>query len=319
MSKKIIVTGTPHIRSNESIDYIMKQVIFALIPASLGAIYFFGIRSLYVIMISVASSVFFEYLYQKLTKQAITIMDYSAAVTGLLLALNLPATVPFWLPIVGSLFAIVLVKQLYGGLGQNFMNPALGARAFLLVSFSAKMTTWIMPRENFLNFSYNAMTTPTMLGLVKKGYTPETADYINAFLGNISGSLGETSALLLLIGGIYLIYKKIITWRIPFTYIATVFVLSYLLGRNGLYEILLGGIMIGAFFMATDYSSSPVTPNGQLIMGIGCGILTALLRRYANYPESVSFSILIMNLCVPLIDKFTKPVVFGTKGGDKNV
>ncbi|MDR2939667.1 MAG: RnfABCDGE type electron transport complex subunit D [Clostridiales bacterium] len=312
MASKILVSGTPHIRGGESIESIMKHVIFALIPASLGSVYFFGIRSIYVIILSICSCVFFEYIFQKITKQKITISDYSAAVTGLLLALNLPASVPFWLPIVGGFFAIVVAKQIYGGLGQNFMNPALAARAFLLVSFSGKMASWMVPSNGFFNFTYQTMTGPTPLGMVKEGFNPAPADYLNAFIGNIGGSMGETSALLLILGGAYLIYKQIISWKIPVTYIVTVFILSYLFGRDGLYEILIGGLMVGAIFMATDYTSSPVTPNGQIIMGIGCGVLTALLRRFANYPESVSFSILIMNLCVPIIDKYTRPVVFGT-------
>ena len=308
MDKKLVVSSTPHTRSEDTIDKIMKHVLIALVPATLAGIYFFGLRSLLIVVLTVASSVFFEAVFQKVTKQDITIQDSSAAVTGLLLAMNLPPTVPFWLPIVGSFFAIVIVKQLYGGLGQNFMNPALGARAFLLISFSKDMTTWIPP----INSGVDAVTYATPLGLVSNGFIPTSNDYINAFIGNIGGCIGETSAVLLLAGGLYLMFRKVISWRVPVTYIVTVLILSFFLGRDGLYEILIGGLMIGAFFMATDYSSSPVTPVGQLIMGVGCGVLTSLLRVFSTYPEAVSFAILLMNLAVPLIDRYFKPRVFGT-------
>lgn len=311
LEKKLMVSSTPHIRSNDTIDKIMRDVLIALTPAALYGVYIFGLYAALIIAVSVGSCVFFEYAFQKITNQPITISDCSAAVTGLLLAMCLSPTVPIWIPIVGGFFAIVVVKQLFGGLGQNFMNPALASRVFLAVSFASSMAGWIPPK-NLTGIDMTTYATP--LPMVASGMEITNTDILDAFIGNVGGCIGETSALLLIAGGIYLLYKKVINWRIPVTYIATVFILSYLMGRNGLYDILIGGLMIGAFFMATDYSSSPVTPLGQLIMGIGCGLLTGILRVYASYPEIVSFAILIMNLTVPIIDKYTKPRVFG-KGG----
>lgn len=308
---KYVVSSTPHIRSSEAIDKIMKDVTLALLPATAFGVYFFGLRALIVVAISIASCILFEYLFQKVAKRDTTINDFSAVVTGLLLALNLPSSVPFWLPVIGAFIAIILVKQIFGGLGQNFMNPALAARAFLLASYPTAMTDWTV----------DSVSTATPLELVKTGeLIPQTTDYMNALIGTIGGCIGETSALAILLGGIYLLYRKVISWRIPVTFISTTVVLSFVFGREGiftgafpLYEVLLGGVLLGAFFMATDYSSSPITPKGQLWMGIGCGILTVLIRVYGGYPEGVSYSILIMNLCVPLIDRFTKPTVFGVQ------
>lgn len=303
------VSSSPHIRSNDSIDGIMKDVIIALLPATLAGVYFFGVRALIIIIVSILSCVGAEAGYQKLTGQKITISDYSAAVTGLLLAFNLPATVPFWIPVIGGFFAIIIVKQFFGGLGQNFMNPALAGRAFLLASYPVLMTTWP---------TVDGVSSATPLGLLKESsFIPAAADYMSALFGNISGSIGETSALALLLGGGYLLYKRVINWKIPVTYIGTVFILTAIFGRQGLfggyplYEVLIGGLMLGAFFMATDYSSSPVTEKGQYIMGIGCGVLTAIIRVYGGYPEGVSYSILLMNLAVPLIDRYTQPRIFG--------
>lgn len=304
-----VVSATPHVRSKDSIQGIMRDVIIALLPATVMGIVYFGIKALALIAISVASAVFFEYLYQKITKQRVTIDDLSAVVTGLLLALNMPSEAPFWMPVVGSAFAIIIAKQLFGGLGQNFINPALAARAFLLASYPTAMTTWTL----------DGVTTATPLALLKSGdlVAPTTNDYMAALTGHIGGCIGETCAIALIIGGLYLLYRRVISWRIPVVYIATVVVLTGLIGRNGvrvpLYEILVGGLLLGAFFMATDYASSPVTAKGQIIMGLGCGLLTTLIRIYGGYPEGVSYSILIMNLCVPLIDRFTKGRIFGAK------
>ncbi len=318
--KKYLVTSTPHIRSGDSIEKIMGHVVIALLPAVLAGFYFFGFRAAAVVALSVLSSVFFEWGFQKLVKKEITAKDNSAIVTGLLLGLNLPASSPFWMPVVGSLVAIVIVKQLFGGLGQNFMNPALAARAFLLASYPTQMTAWTTPVNNPLNFGIDMVSTATPLGLLKEGaFTPATADFINAFIGNIGGCIGETSAIALIIGGLYLLYKKVITWHIPVSFIGSFFILSFIFGRNGLftgnplYEIIVGGLMLGAFFMATDYSSSPVAAKGRIIYGIGCGLMTALIRCYGGYPEGVSYSILLMNLTVPLIDKYIRPAVFGVK------
>ncbi len=303
------ISTSPHIRSRTSTDRIMKDVIIALLPATIVGIYFFGIQALLIILLSIISCIGAEALFQKLAGRHSTIKDYSAVVTGLLLAMNLPASVPFWMPIVGSFFAIIIVKQFFGGLGQNFMNPALAARAFLLASYPVQMTTWIIP---------DGISSATPLGTLKETFfIPGSADYFNALIGRIGGCIGETSALALLLGGIYLLFRRVIHWRIPVTYIGTVFVLTWILGRNGLftghptYEILIGGLMLGAFFMATDYASSPVTETGQLLMGFGCGILTSIIRIYGGYPEGVSYSILLMNLAVPLIDRYTKPRIFG--------
>lgn len=310
MEAKLSVSSTPHIRSNDTTSHIMLDVIIALLPAVFVGLVYFGISAFMVIGLSVASAVLFEYAFQKATKKPITIGDFSAVVTGLLLALNLPSSVPFYIPIIGSFVAVIIVKQLFGGIGQNFMNPALGARAFLMASYPVDMTT----------FKVDAVATATPLTTLKEAGTmvPSPLDYSNAFMGNIGGCIGEVSALALLLGAFYLFYKKVITWHIPVSYLGTAFVLFFIFGRQGLftgfpvYELLLGGILLGAFFMATDYSSSPITPKGKIIFGCGCGILTVIIRIYGGYPEGVSYSILLMNLTVPLIDKYTKPRVFGT-------
>ena len=308
---KFIVSGTPHVRSKDSIQGIMRDVLIGLTPAALMGIYVFGLNALVIMVLSIASAMFFEYLYQKLMKKPITVTDLSAAVTGLLLAMNMPASAPYWMPIVGSAFAIIIAKQLFGGLGQNFINPALAARAFLLASYPTAMTTWPAPT------GVDAVTVATPLALLKAGEitTATSGDMMNALVGTVGGCIGETSAIALIIGGVYLIVRHVISWRIPVVYIATVFILTALIGRNGVripqYEIFVGGLMLGAFFMATDYASSPVTPLGQIIMALGCGLLTTLIRIFGGYPEGVSYSILIMNLCVPLIDRFTEPKIFG--------
>lgn len=301
-----VVSSSPHIRSKDSIQGIMRDVVIALIPATLVGIYTFKMQAVLVILASVISAIAAEALWQKYTGKRVTINDFSAVVTGLLLAFNLPPSVPLWIPVVGSFFAIIVVKQFFGGLGQNFMNPALAARAFLLASWPVQMTTWTL----------DGVAGPTALGILKEGGSALPSAW-NLFIGNVGGCIGETSAVALLIGGAYLIYRGVISINIPASYIGTVFVLTWILGRNGfmtgapLYEILAGGLMLGAFFMATDYSSSPITPLGQIVMGVGCGILTAIIRVYGGYPEGVSYSILIMNLFVPIIDKYTSPKVFG--------
>ena len=307
-----IVSGTPHVRSKDSIQTIMRDVIIALVPATVAGIFFFGLKALILIVAAVASAVFFEWAYQKITKKTVTISDLSAAVTGLLLALNLPASAPVWVPIVGSAFAIIFAKQLFGGLGQNFINPALAGRAFLVASYPTEMTTWTAP-TGFA--AADAVTVATPLAQLKAGVTPD-ASLMDLVLGtNIGGCIGETCAIALIAGGIYLIVKHVISWKVPVIYIATVFVLTAAIGRSGVrvpaYELFAGGLMLGAFFMATDYASSPITPKGQIIFAIGCGLITTLIRIFGGYPEGVSYSILIMNLCVPLIERFTEPKIFG--------
>lgn len=290
---------SPHIHARHSTGSIMCEVLLALAPAAIFSVFYFGIRVLLVIGVCMAVCLLSEYLWEKCTHQKITIRDCSALVTGLLLAMNLPASIPLWMAAIGSVFAIILVKQIFGGIGQNFMNPALSARCFMLIAWSSAMT----------NFTVQGVTSATPMTLIKTG--GELPALTDCILGTVSGSLGETSALLLLLGGIYLIARGIIDWVLPVSYIAVVFVLAYLFGHDGLYEIMNGGLMLGAFFMATDYTTSPMTRKGRLVMGIGCGLLTAIIRAYGGYPEGVSFSILLMNICVPLIDRVTMPKIYG--------
>ncbi len=308
---QLLVSSSPHVRSEDTISRIMLDVVIALMPAAIAAVIFFKWNAIVIILASVLSAVITEALIQKLMKREITIGDWSAVITGMLLAFNLPPTVPLWIPIIGSAFAIAVVKQLFGGLGHNFMNPALAARAVLLASWPVRMTTWTTP-------GVDAVSTVTPLAILKgtetAGQLPELWDMI---VGNIGGTIGETSALALLLGAAYLLYRGIINWKIPFTFIGTVAFMTWMLGGEGfftgnaLYHIFAGGLILGAFFMATDYVSSPVTPKGQIIMGVGCGVLTSVIRIYGGYPEGVSYSILLMNVATPLIDKLTMPRIFG--------
>lgn len=313
MSSSIIVSGTPHVRSKESIQSIMRDVVIALIPASVMGIYYFGIKALMLIIVSIVSSVVFEWGYEKILKKPVTISDFSAILTGLLLALNLPATASWWVPVVGSFIAIVIAKQFYGGLGQNFINPALIGRAFLVAAYPTQTTGAAFATGRMV---VDASTYATPLAELKAGTAIVNADAIkNALIGNIGGTIGETCAIALIIGGIYLLIKHVISWRIPVVYIVVVFILTSLMRGNGflggVYEIFCGGLMLGAIFMATDYVTSPISAKGQVIFAIGCGVLTSLIRVYGGYPEGVSYSILIMNLAVPLIDRVTRPRIFG--------
>ena len=313
MSSSIIVSGTPHVRSKESIQSIMRDVVIALIPASVMGIYYFGIKALMLIAISIISAVVFEWGYEKILKKPITVTDFSAVLTGLLLALNLPATASWWVPIVGSFVAIVLGKQFYGGLGQNFINPALIGRAFLVAAYPTQTTGAAFATGRMV---VDASTYATPLAELKAGTAVINGEAIkNALIGNVGGCIGETCAIALIIGGVYLIAKHIISWRIPVVYIVVVFILTTLMRgygvMGGVYEIFLGGLMLGAFFMATDYVTSPISAKGQIIFAVGCGLLTSFIRVYGGYPEGVSYSILIMNLAVPLIDSYTRPRIFG--------
>ena len=305
-----VVSGTPHVRSKESIQSIMRDVIIALVPATAAGIYYFGISALILIIAAIASSVIFEALCQKIMKKPVTVSDLSAVVTGLLLAMNLPAAAPVWVAVVGSAFAIIFGKQLFGGLGQNFINPALAGRAFLLASYPTEMTTWSVP--NGLEVA-DAATYATPLAQLKAGHLDASLGEL--LLGQCGGTIGETCAIALIIGGVYLLYKHVISWKIPVIYIATVAILFGVIGRHGmrmpLQEIMAGGVMLGGIFMATDYASSPVTPKGQVIFAIGAGLITYLIRTFGGYPEGVSYSILLMNVCVPLIERFTEPTIFG--------
>ena len=309
------VTATPHVRSKDTVQSVMRDVLIALAPAAVMGIVFFGMRALAIMVISVVSAMFFEFLFQKGMKRAVTVSDLSAAVTGLLLAMNMPVSAPLWMPIVGSAFAIVIAKQFFGGLGKNFINPALAGRAFLLASYPTEMTTWVTPGAD-------AISSATPLASLKAGeLIPTSADTMQAFLGQIGGCIGETCVIALLIGFAYLLIRKVISWRIPVVYVATVFILFAIIGRPQgrfpVYEIFTGGLMLGAIFMATDYVSSPISAKGQIIYAIGCGALTFLIRRFGGYPEGVSYSILIMNLTVPLIDRGMKTKIFGALPKEK--
>lgn len=308
MSERLYTVSTsPHIKSKDTVSSVMRDVLIALLPAAFAGVYFFGVNALLVILTAVGSAVLSEYAFQKITKRPIMIKDLSAVVTGLLLAFNVPPTIPLWMVAIGSAFAIIVVKCFYGGIGQNIVNPALAARAFLLAAYPVRMTTWTL----------DGTTGATPLGILRGDGATALPNLFDVFVGNIGGCIGETSALALLIGAAYLLYKRVISWHIPVSYIGTVLLLTTLLGRNGfmsgdgLYEIFLGGLILGAFYMATDYTTSPMTKTGHLIFGICCGVLTTLIRLYGGYAEGVSYSILIMNLFVPFIDKFTKPRVFG--------
>ena len=321
---KLIASSSPHIRSNEDTRSIMLDVIIALLPALAWSVYCFGWKALLLIAVSVVSCVFWEWGYRKLLKKPQSIGDLSAVVTGILLSFVCPVDLPWWAVIIGAFFSIVVVKQLYGGIGCNFLNPALAGRAFLLASYATAMTTWAIPR-----IRPDVTSAATPLQIMKEGtveaFTTLTSNYSvsDMFLGKIGGSLGEVSSLCLLVGGVFLLIRKVISWRIPVAFIATVAILTFIFPRNGysnvdwmLYNLLSGGLLLGAFFMATDYSSSPVTLNGQLVFGIGCGALTVLIRYFGGFPEGVSFAILIMNLCAWAIDKGTRGRQFGVTKED---
>lgn len=298
------VSSSPHIRAKDTTQSIMRDVVIALLPATAAGVYFFKLQGLLVILASVLSCVAAEYIWQKATHRKVTISDLSAVVTGLLLAFNLPASVPLWLPVIGGFVAIIIAKQFFGGIGQNIVNPALLARAFLLASWPVAMTTWTL----------DGSTTATPLAFLKGvEATGQAPSLMNVFIGNVGGCIGETSAIAIILGAAYLFAKKIIDWRAPVTFIATTFIMTAVAGRsaNPVYELFAGGLMLGAFFMATDYATSPITPRGRIIFGIGCGIITGLIRIFGGYPEGVSYSILVMNLFVPLIERWTVPRTFG--------
>jgi electron transport complex protein RnfD len=321
VEKKLIVSSSPHVRSNEDTSYIMKQVIIALIPAALAGVYFFRLNAISVMFFCILGTVGSEFLYQKITKGGSTIGDFSAVVTGLLLAFNVPASLPWWMCLAGGAFAIIVIKMVFGGIGNNFINPALGARAFLLASFPVAMTAWTNPGVNWIGSNLDAVTTATPLSFLKVGaggVTDLTANGINMtdmIVGNIGGCIGETSAILIVLGGVYLIYKGIIDYTIPAFYIGTVFILTFILGGFSfdfaLYELFAGGLMLGGFFMLTDYTTSPMTKKGQIIYALLAGIITSVIRLYGGYPEGVSYSILLANVATPLIDKYVSNRVFG--------
>ncbi len=327
------VSTSPHTRSPKTTKNIMQDVAIALIPASLFGIYNFGIRAFLIIITCIVTCLLTEYVWEKLMKKPVTTSDYSAVVTGLLLALNMPSSIPLWIPTIGSIFAILVIKQLYGGLGQNFMNPALGARCFLLISFAGRMNDFTVPAidknstvSEMFQFLQNGaialdgVSGATPLTALKAG---ETVNVLDMFIGNIGGTIGETSAIALLLGAIYLFAKKIITWRIPITYLVTFSFYVVIFGGKGLsLEFLMaqlfgGGLLLGAFFMATDYVTSPITRTGQIVYGVVLGIITGVFRFLGASAEGVSYAIIFCNLLVPLIEKVTLPKMFG-KGAKAN-
>lgn len=305
MSKLLNVSSSPHVRSNETTQSIMMDVAIAMLPATAFGVFQFGLNALLVLIVTIAACVLSEYIFEKIMKKPITVSDMSAVVTGMILALNMPADIPLWIPALGGIFAIIIVKQLYGGLGQNFMNPALAARCFLLISFAGKMST----------FTLDGWSGATPLAVLKTG---GSVDVAAMFIGKIPGTIGEVSVIALLIGAAYLVFRKVISLRIPVTYILTVAVFVFIFGQQDMNFVLAhicgGGLIFGAFFMATDYVTSPITPKGQIVFGILLGVLTGLFRLFGGSAEGVSYAIIISNMLVPLIEKVTLPKAFGKEG-----
>lgn len=323
MNNQLYLSSSPHIHSGETTDQVMRLVIYALLPATLLSIYFFGLPALSVLLICTLGCVGFEALACKLMRQPLSIKDGSGALTGILLALNLPPSAPWWLSLLGAAIAILIGKMVYGGLGYNPFNPALVARVVLLISFPVQMTSWTAPAP--LGSGIDAVTAATPLGEMKTavlltGKLPElaTSGFSNYFTGNMAGSLGEVSAIALLLGGLFLLLKKVISWHIPVSFLGTVMLVGGIFwlvdaGKypNPIFHLLTGGLLLGAFFMATDMVTSPVTFRGMLIFGCGCGLLTVLIRLFGGYPEGVSFAILLMNAGTPLIDRYCRPKIYG--------
>jgi len=316
------VSSNPHIRAKDTTSRIMLTVVIALLLPAFFGIYNFGFRALVLILISIATCVLTEYIYEKLMKKPITIGDFSAVVTGLLLALNLPVSVPFWIPVVGGVFAILVVKMLFGGLGQNFMNPALAGRCFLMISFAGKMTDFAVS-DSFRGVVDTVSGATPLAALKQNGFTDSSVSVLHMFIGDIQGTIGETSALAILIGAVFLLILKVIDWRIPCTYIGSFAIFVILFGGHGadgyylLEQLLGGGLMLGAWFMATDYVTTPITKRGQLVYGVILGCLTGLFRIFGASAEGVSYAIIFGNLLIPVIERLTVPTAFG-KGGVKH-
>ncbi|MDD3213160.1 MAG: RnfABCDGE type electron transport complex subunit D [Eubacteriales bacterium] len=318
MQRKLVVSSSPHLRNEAvSTQRLMLDVIIAMLPTAVASVILFGGDALRLILVAVITAVAAEYVYQKATKQKVTVSDLSAVVTGMLLAFNMPASAPWWMAMVGSLIAIILVKQMFGGMGQNFINPALAARTIMMLSWTSLMAANVLPHigQWITPVSADAVASATPLGENPASYT-----LWQLFSGNIPGMLGETCKLTLLLGGIYLIVRRVIDWRIPVSFIVTAIVLFWLQtgalystdSQNVLYQLFSGGLILGAFFMATDYVTSPITPLGRVIMGVGCALFLFVIRFYnGSYPEGCSFAILFMNVLTPLIDKLTTPKPFG--------
>ncbi len=313
MKNNLIVSGSPHIHKQESVSRIMWTVVLSIIPAGVAGVIIFGLDALWVTLVAVTAAVLTETIFEVWTKKKITVMDGSAVITGILLAYNLPSNVPLWLPIVGAVFSIAIGKQVFGGLGQNIFNPALVGRVFLMASWPKYMTTFVKP------FSYDAITSATPLAVLKEGKILEHISYLDLFLGKRGGCIGEVCILALLIGAAILLYKGYISWHIPATYILTTAIFTYIFGAkqlfhgDWLFHILSGGLILGAFFMATDYVATPLTSKGQIIFGVGCGLLTAIIRLWGGYPEGASYAILMMNAATPFIDRYTKNRIYGSK------
>jgi electron transport complex protein RnfD len=316
----LTVSPSPHIKSADSTRLVMLDVLVALTPALIWSVYIFGWRALMLTVISVASCVLFELWYQLIMHRPVTAGDLSAAVTGVLIAFNLPVTASLWVPVAGAFFAIILVKQLFGGIGKNIVNPALAARIFIFSSWTNEITTIPQPFEKFspAAISVDAVASATPLATLRTGVVPELSLF-DLLIGNHAGVLGEVSALLLIAGGLYLLVRRVITWHIPVAFFISVAIVTYFFPLTPLpfqfmlYQLLSGGLMLGAIFMATDYSTAPMTSRGKLIYGAGCGLITVLIRYFGGYTEGVSFAIMIMNLMVWYLDSFTKPVKFGGK------
>lgn len=304
--EKLNLSSSPHIRGKKTVSGIMLDVIVALTPAAAASVIIFGYRAALVMCICISTAILSEFFFQKITKSKILVHDLSACVTGLLLALNLPVSIPLWQAALGSLFAVVVVKGMFGGIGKNFANPAITARIMMLIAFTGTMTAYVTPFTDTLTSSATPLA---MLG----GDTSALPSLKDMLLGIRAGSMGETCAVALIIGGVYLIFKGVISYVTPVSYIGTVFILSLIYGGGefALYQVLSGGLLLGAFFMATDYATTPTRPLGKLIFGLGCGIITAAIRFYGSNPEGVSYAILLMNIITPYIDKWTRPTPIG--------
>lgn len=312
---KLQVSSSPHVRDSATTRRIMADVIIALVPALIASVILFGYRSLLVVSVTVSCSVLTEYIARKIMKRYNSVYDLSAIVTGLLLAYCLPPTTPLWICAIGAVVAVGIVKQMFGGIGNNFVNPAIAARIILAISFPVQMNHWTILGSGSASGGYDLITTATPLALLNKG-AGNLPGYLDLFLGVKGGCLGEVSILALLIGAAYLLYRKVIKIWIPLSYIATTVIIIALAGKDPLYHVMSGGLILGAFFMATDYVTSPLTNRGKLIYGFGCGLITALIRLFGGMAEGVSFSILIMNIITPHIDHFNIPIPFG--GGKKH-
>ena len=307
--EKLIVSSSPHFNGKKTTQNIMLDVIIALTPAMIASVILFGFRAMVVILTCIASCVLSEYICRRVMKRSQTVGDLSCVVTGILLALNLPVTINPLISVFGGVIAIVVVKQMFGGIGQNFVNPALTARIILMNSFPARMTHWTAAFD--YSATADAVTTATPLGILSEGARGQLPSYLDMFLGKTGGCLGETCALAILIGGIYLILRRVISPVIPVTYLATAALFSFLFGRDPLFDLLSGGLMLGAFFMATDYTTSPLYFWGRVVFAVGCGALTLVIREFGSLPEGVSYSIILMNILTPLIERYIKPRAFG--------